>query len=228
MASPLLRMTIVRKDRRRYVRVGAGWEVSLEAPGIRWQGKTVDLGPYGAKVTLPPTPVTLPVRTRVELRLALPGQDSPLSLTAIVVRVDPDGVALNFVKQGAVAFARLKGLVDSLRVSVRPQKDRRRAPRADAELDIRLDAEAPRSCEGLYKTIDLSTSGVKVAWPVTVPQPSWGTSVQLSLAGPDGQRPLSLKGLVWRREPDSIAFLFVELEREQVECLKALVESLRG
>ena len=117
----------------------------------------------------------------MELRLALPGQDSPLSLTASVVRVDPDGVVLNFVKQGAVSFARLKDLVDSLLVSMRPLKDRRRAPRPHAELDISLDAEAPRSCEGLYKTINLSTSGVKVEWPVTVARPPWGTSVQLSL-----------------------------------------------
>jgi len=207
------------KDRRRYPRVGLELDVSLETSGIRWQGKTVVLSPYGAKVSLAPHPVTLPPGRSVEARLALPGEDSPLSLMAQVLRVDPDGIALNFLTQGAPACERIKDLVDS-----RSLKDRRRAPRADAELDITLDAEMPRCWQGTYKTIDVSTTGVKVAWPATGAQPSWGTGVQLQLAGPDGQPPIWVKGIVWRREPDSTAFLFVELTREQVERLKALVE----
>jgi hypothetical protein len=216
-------MIIMGKDRRRYLRVGLELEVSLEASGIRWQGKTLDLSPYGVKVALPPHPVTLPPGTSVELRLALSGGDSPLSLTASVVRMDPDGIALNFLNQGALPFARLKDLVDS-----RPLKDRRRAPRADAELDISLDAEMPRCWQGKYTTINLSTIGVKVAWPATGGQPSWGTGVQLCVAEPGGQRLLSLKGLVWRREPQSVAFLFIELRPEQRERLQTLVDSLRG
>ena len=214
------------KDRRRYPRAGVELEVSLETSGIRWQGKTVALSPYGAKVALPPHPVTLPPGRSVEARLALPGEDSPLSLMAQVLRVDPDGLALNFPNQGAPAFERLKDLVDSLLHS--SLEDRRRAPRADAELDITLDAEMPRCWEGTYKTVNVSTTGVKVAWPATGAQPSWGTGVQLQLAGPDGEPPIWVKGIVWRREPDSTAFLFVELTREQVERLKALVDSLRG
>jgi len=207
------------KDRRRYPRVGLELDVSLETSGIRWQGKTVALSPYGAKVSLAPHPLMPPLGRSVEARLALPGEDSPLSLMAQVLRVDPDGIALNFLTQGAPACERIKDLVDS-----RSVKDRRRAPRADAELDITLDAEMPRCWQGTYKTIDVSTTGVKVAWPATGAQPSWGTGVQLQLAGPDGQPPIWVKGIVWRREPDSTAFLFVELTREQVERLKALVE----
>jgi len=209
----------MRKDRRRYPRVGLELDVSLETSGIRWQGKTVVLSPYGAKVSLAPHPVTLPPGRSVEARLALPGEDSPLSLMAQVLRVDPDGIALNFLTQGAPACERIKDLVDS-----RSLKDRRRAPRADAELDITLDAEMPRCWQGTYKTVNVSTTGVKVAWPATGAQPSWGTGVQLQLAGPDGEPPIWVKGIVWRREPDSTAFLFVELTREQVERLKALVE----
>ena len=225
------------QDRRRYRRIGVALDCTVEAGGTEWQGRTVDLSPYGLKVALPPDPVTLPPGTSVELRLALPSGGSPLSLTASVVRVDPDGVALNFVNQGALHFARLKELVDSLLqslsdspacldVSVNPLNDRRRAPRGDAELDINLDAERPRYWQG--KTINLSTSGVKVAWPATAKQPSWGTSVQLRLSGSDGQPLISLKGLVWRREAESVAFLFIELKPEQRERLKALAESLRA
>ena len=210
------------KDRRRYPRVGLELDVSLETSGIRWQGKTVVLSPYGAKVALPPHPVTLPPGRSVEARLALPGEDSPLSLMAQVLRVDADGIALNFPNQGAPPFERLKDLVDSLLHT--PPKDRRRAPRADAEVDITLDAEMPRCWQGTYKTVNVSTTEVQVAWPATGAQPSWGTGVQLQLAGPDGEPPIWVKGIVWRREPDSTAFLFIELTREQVERLKALVE----
>ena len=206
------------KDRRRYPRVAVELEASIETSGIRWQGKTVVLSPYGAKVSLSPHPLMPPLGRSVEARLALPGEDSS-PLMAQVLRVDPDGIALNFLTQGAPACERIKDLVDS-----RSVKDRRRAPRADAELDITLDAEMPRCWQGTYKTVNVSTTGVKVAWPATGAQPSWGTGVQLQLAGPDGQPPIWVKGIVWRREPDSTAFLFVELTREQVERLKALVE----
>ena len=214
------------RDRRRYPRVAVELEASLETSGIRWRGKTVALSPYGAKVALPPHPVTLPPGRSVEARLALPGEDAPLSLMAQVLRVDPDGIALNFPNQGAPPFERLKDLVDSLLHT--PLEDRRRAPRADAELDIQLDVETPRCWQGNYKTVNVSTTGVKVAWPATGGQPPWGTGVQLRLAGPDGQRSLSVKGLVWRREPQSVAFLFIELKPEQRERLQALVDSLRG
>jgi len=213
------------KDRRRYPRVGLEWAVNLETSGIRWQGKTVVLSPYGAKVSLAPHPVTLPPGRSVEARLALPGEDAPLSLMAQVLRVDPDGIALNFPNQGAPPFERLKDLVDSLLHT--PLEDRRRAPRADAELDIQLDVETPRCWQGNYKTVNVSTTGVKVAWPATGGQPPWGTGVQLQLAGPDGQPPIGVKGIVWRREPQSVAFLFIELKPEQRERLQALVDSLR-
>ena len=213
------------RDRRRYPRVGVELEVSLETSGIRWKGKTVAVSPYGAKVSLEPHPLALPLGRSVEARLALPGEDSSLPLMAQVIRVDPDGIALNFPNQGTPPFERLKDLVVRLGASAR-SRDRRRAPRADAELDVALDAEIPRCWQGRYKTINLSTTGVKVAWPATGGQPSWGTGVELQLAGRGGQSPIGVKAIVWRREPGSTAFLFVELKDEQVERLKALVESL--
>ncbi len=227
------------QDRRRYPRVGVALDFAAKAGDTEWRGQTIDLSPYGAKVALPPNVVTLPPGTSVELQLGLPDGDSPLSLRARVVRTDADGIAFSFLHLGALAFARLKDLADSvlhslsnspvcLDVSVGPLRDRRRAPRAAAQLDINLDTEPPRYWQGKYKTINLSTIGVKVAWPATAGQPPWGTGVQLFLAGPDGQRPLSVKGLVWRREPQSVAFLFIELKPEQRERLEVLVESLRA
>ena len=227
------------RDRRRYPRVGLGLEITLEAEGSHWQAKTVDLSPYGVKVALPANSLSLAPGTKVRLQLAIPDENPALSLTGSVVRSDPDGVAVAFANQGAFYFVRLKEFVDSLLesisngparlgASVSGLKERRRSPRVDAELDINLDAEAPRYWQGWQgKTSNLSTIGVKVALPAAAAQPPWGTSVQLRLAGPDGQSPISLKGIVWRREPDSTAFLFVELSREQLERLRALVASFR-
>ncbi len=212
-------------------------DVSVEALGGQWQVTTVDLSPHGVKVALPANSIMLPPGTCAELRLALPDGDSPLVFPATVVRTDPDGIALNFAKVEDQHFQRLKDLVNSLLqslsdeaarfgVSVRPVKDRRKAPRVDVELDTNLDAEQPHFWQG--KTINLSPSGVKVALPATAIQPPWGTSVQLRLAAIDGRPPISVKGIVWRREPEGTALLLVEVGREQLEHLKALVESLRA
>ncbi len=137
------------RERRRHSRVGVTVDISVEAPGIQWQAKTVDLSPYGVKVALPANSVSLPVGTTVRLQLALLDQDPAATLTAKVVRVDQDGIALNFVNQGVYQFARLKEFVDSLLrslsngpaglgVSISGLKDRRRSPRIDAQLEISL------------------------------------------------------------------------------------------
>ena len=224
------------RDRRRYPRVGVALDICVEALGTQWHAKTVDLSPRGVKVALPANLVEFPPGTTAELRLALPDGRSPLAFTASVIRTDPDGTALKFDHLGDEHFQRLKDLVDSLLqnlsdgparvgVSVRPVKDRRKAPRIDVELDINLDAEKPHYWQG--KTINLSPFGVKVALPASAGQPPWGSSVQVRLAATNGRPPISVKGIVWRREPDSTALLLVELGREQLEHLKALVESLR-
>ncbi len=136
---------IMGRDRRRYPRVGVELSIAIEAAGSQWLGKTVDLSPYGVKVALPANSVSLPPGTRVELKLAVPDQNSALSLAASVVRMDPDGLALNFIDLGAQHFARLKDVVDSLLQSrssgparVDALKDRRKSPRVEAELDIRF------------------------------------------------------------------------------------------
>jgi len=223
------------RDRRRYARVGAAMDIRVEAAGRRWEAKTVDVSPYGVKVALPTNGVKLPSGTAIQLRLVLPEGDSPLALTARVVRTDRDGIALCFEDLDAGHFERLKALVDSLlehlsegparlEVSLKPVKERRRVPRADAELDIRFDAEKPYDWRG--KTINLSPFGVRVALPASAIRPSEGTSVKLELSAPPDPTPLSIKGMVWRREPKSTILIFVELGREQVERLRNLVEFL--
>lgn len=225
------------RDRRRHPRAGITLDVVVDGAGAHWQGKTVDLSPYGVKITLPPSSVKLPPGTSVQLRLVLPDPDPPLSLTARVIRTDRDGVALNFVELGSEHFERLKNLVDSLLqnlssgparvgVSVRVLKERRKCARVDAELDISFDAEKPYDWCG--KTLNLSPFATKVNLPASAIRPSEGTSVQLRLVAPDEPAPIGLKGMVWRREPKSTTLLFVDLGREELERLKALVQSLQA
>lgn len=80
-----------------------------------WHGKMVDLSPYGVKVTFREM-VQLVPETKVRLQLVLPDQGPPLSLTASVVRVDQNCMALNFVDPEEQHFERLKAFVDALRV----------------------------------------------------------------------------------------------------------------
>jgi hypothetical protein len=209
----------------------------VEVLGIHWQAKTVDVSPYGAKVALPTYPVELSRGLMAELRLALADGDPPLAIRARVVRTDPDGIVLNFVNLGGVSFARLKDLADSLLGSlpidpapaggkVGVMKDRRRARRTEVALEINFDGDMPHYWRG--RTVDLSPFGVKVAWPPTAVQPLWGTGVRLRIASPNGQPPISLKGIVWRRESESVVLLFVEMRQEERERLKVLLERLQA
>ncbi|MBI3031066.1 MAG: PilZ domain-containing protein [Candidatus Rokubacteria bacterium] len=104
-------------------------------------------------------------------------------------------------------------------------RDRRRYPRVGVALDISVEV-AGRRWDA--KTVDLSPYGVKVALPASAIRPSEGTSVNLQLTVPDSADPLSIKSMVWRREPKSTILIFVELHREQLERLKGLVELLQA
>ena len=225
------------RDRRRYPRVAVEMDLAFEAGGILRGAKAVDFGPYGLKVALPANPIAFPPGTRIELRLDIPNGD-PISLAASVVRTDSDGIALNFTNPGALPFARLKDLVDSLLqklsddstpldLRTKVVKDRRKSFRVNAELDVAFEGEQPYGWRG-SQTVNLSHSGVKVALPASAIQPAWGTRVKLRLAPPGGQRPISVNGLVWRREPGNMALLFVDLGRGELERLKALVDSLQA
>lgn len=212
-------------------------DATVEAAGGRWQGKTLDLSPSGVKVALPANAAQLSRGAMLQLRIDLPDGDAPLSLTASVVRADRNGIALNFAELQDHHFRRLKAFVDfvlespptgpvCLQLSVRPVKDRRKTPRADAELDISFEVASPYNWRG--KTLNFSPFGVKVALPASAIRPSEGTSLRLRLGAPDDGPPISLKGMVWRREPKSMVLLFVELGREEVERLRDLVNSLHA
>ena len=106
--------TYMGEDRRGHPRACRALDVTLDASDRQWPGKTVNLGAYGAKVALSGKSVPLAPGLNIGLRLSLP--DGYVFLTAMVVRTDRDGVALNFDSLEARQFQRLKDFVDSLLV----------------------------------------------------------------------------------------------------------------
>lgn len=102
------------QDRRKYPRVNVTVDVTVEAGDGRWQGKTVDLSPYGVKVLSPDASLKLSPGNSVQVRFPVLDQHAPMALTASVARTDPDGLALTFPELGDQQFQRLKEFVDSL------------------------------------------------------------------------------------------------------------------
>jgi len=75
-------------------------------------------------------------------------------------------------------------------------------------------------------TVDISQGGAKIALPATWAKFPLGTSVQLKVALPDNQPPISVHAMVWRRDPTCMALLFLDRQSKDIERLRALIESL--
>ena len=118
----------MRRDRRRYSRAGVELDATVEAAGRLWEGKTLNLSPYGAKVNGAAKSVNLPPGTRVRLRLPLRDRDPLLSLPASVERTDSDGMALSFDRLAEQQFQLLKEFVDSLGAPRAPETARETPP----------------------------------------------------------------------------------------------------
>lgn len=101
-------------NRRKYPRLGKSLDLTVEAAGNRWEGKTIGLSLYGVKVTPPAEGVHLSPGDQVHLRLPLPDNGPPLSIAASLVRTDPDGFALSFLDLEDKEAQRFSDFVDSL------------------------------------------------------------------------------------------------------------------
>ncbi len=102
------------RDQRPYLPLPRDFDVTVQSSRGHWAGKTSDLTPLGAKVTLVGNSVRLPLMAVVQLRIALPDGTPPLSLPARVLDTDSDGVSLSFFNLRDEA-QRLKDLLDSHR-----------------------------------------------------------------------------------------------------------------
>ncbi len=102
------------QDKRRYPRTSVALDVTVAATGSSWKGRTLNLSPYGVKVSSPAEAVSLRPGTTVKLWLHPADEGPALALPASVVRTDPDGLALTFGTLEAQQSRRLKSLVDTL------------------------------------------------------------------------------------------------------------------
>ena len=90
-------------------------------------------------------------------------------------------------------------------------EERRRSHRVKVPLDVAVESDGS-VWQG--KTVHLSHGGVKVALPADGAKLPVGTGVQLRFALPGTQPPISVVGIVWRREPTSLILLFLDLNNE--------------
>ena len=100
--------------------------------------------------------------------------------------------------------------------------DRRRYARAEAALDVTVEAPGGR-CKG--KTLKLSPFGMKVASPAPSVPLSPGTSVQVCLYPDDRNLPLCFPARVVRTDPDGLALIFENVGPREFRRLKNLIDS---
>jgi CheY-like chemotaxis protein len=101
-------------ERRRYPRVAVVAPVSLEdAAGRTWHGESVNASPGGLKVK---TDARLQLGCHLRVGFALPDGGPGITTTSLVIRRDPDGLAVSFVDLDPEAFERLQRAAASFRI----------------------------------------------------------------------------------------------------------------
>ena len=100
---------------------------------------------------------------------------------------------------------------------------RTRYPRLGVALDVTVEAGGT---QWRGRMVDLSRDAVKVRWPAESAQLQPGTNVRLRFALPDREFPFSVTASVARASPESTVLWFVDLDDQQFQRLKDLVDSL--
>jgi CheY-like chemotaxis protein len=139
-----------------------------------------------------------------------------------VFRRDLDGVARR-------ALARRRGQrVDREEPSreATPLDDRRRSPRVAVAWSVTLENEDGTQWSG--EMIGLGPFGVKVRVETGDSGLSEGSLVRLRFSPPDGKfpTPMSVKGMVWRLDPDGLIIVFIDLNPHAFLRMKSLVKTL--
>lgn len=103
-------------------------------------------------------------------------------------------------------------------------EDRRRYPRVEVAWKVAVGWGPRFKWQG--EIVSLGPFGVKVKLGEKEPGPPVGTEVRLQFTPPDGKAPLSIKGIVWRVDPDGVAVALLKLGVEEFHRLKSLVDTL--
>ena len=91
------------------------------------------------------------------------------------------------------------------------EPDLRRHPRARVSWPVTVEAGDRRLD---LETINLSPFGAKLR--LDDPPLTPGTPAQLHFRPPDG-RPLDVQAIVWRADPDGLAFFFIGVDRQEFD-----------
>lgn len=103
-------------------------------------------------------------------------------------------------------------------------EDRRRYPRVEVAWKVAVGWGPRFKWHG--EIVSLGPFGVKVRLGANQPGPPAGTKVQLQFAPTDGKAPMSIRGIVWRVDPDGLlAIALPKLGVEEFHRLKSLVET---
>ena len=103
-------------------------------------------------------------------------------------------------------------------------EERRRYPRVEVAWNVAVGWGPRFNWQG--EIVSLGPFGVKVRVGEKDPGPPVGTEVQLQFAPPDKKAPLSIKGIVWRVDPDGVAVALLKLGVDEFYRLKSLVDAL--
>lgn len=98
---------------------------------------------------------------------------------------------------------------------------RRRYPRVDTTLPVRLEDSAGRRWQG--ESLNVGAGGLKVRSNATL-EP--GCRVWLNFTLPDGEPEISAASLMVRKDPNGLAFLFLGLERSGLDRIRRFVNDL--
>lgn len=103
-------------------------------------------------------------------------------------------------------------------------EERRRYPRVEIAWSVAIGWGPRFNWQG--EIVSLGPFGVKVKLGEKEPGPPVGTEVRLQFTPPDGKARLSIKGIVWRVDPDGVAVALLKLGVEEFYRLKSLVDAL--
>jgi CheY-like chemotaxis protein len=107
-----------------------------------------------------------------------------------------------------------------------PMEDRRRSPRAAVVWSVALEDDGGFEWAG--EMMSLGPFGVKLRVEAEESGLSEGSVIRLRFSPPDGKfpTPMTVRGMVWRVDPDGLVVVFLDLNAHAFLRMKSLVKTL--
>jgi hypothetical protein len=147
------------------------------------------------------------------LRITLPRDTGRLEILAKVARRDQHGLGVAF-------FTQRESEAEHIAPFVAPGDIRRWARRVAVSLPVRVETGTEEGDVVLGKTVDLSTSGCRLA---TEGRLAVSDVVVVELPGPEVGGTLRLPALVWEVYTGGAVLVFANLAREEILRLRAFL-----